>query len=115
MGDSIWIRNFLSSFVFTYSYFLLDKMSSTSQKHRDFVGEPMGDKPVTDVAGIGPVLGGKLENKGFDKAYVLLGQFLLLKKDQEDFMEWMKAEIGANKKQGGDAAGCMHEWCNAFL
>lgn len=43
------------------------RMSSTSQKHRDFVGEPMGDKPVTALSGIGEALGGSLMKKGFDK------------------------------------------------
>ncbi|NXV57061.1 BAF factor, partial [Molothrus ater] len=105
--------------------------SSTSQKHRDFVAEPMGDKPVGSLAGIGDVLGRKLEEKGFDKAglgtlgtpgdlgdtaaYVVLGQFLVLRKDEELFREWLKETCGANAKQSRDCSGCLREWCDAFL
>lgn len=90
-------------------------MSSTSQKHRNFVAEPMGEKPVTELAGIGKVMGEKLTNEGFDKAYVVLGQFLLLKKDEENFRQWLKDTIGANVKYSGDCYNCLKEWCDAFL
>ncbi|MED6268989.1 Barrier-to-autointegration factor, partial [Characodon lateralis] len=90
-------------------------MSSTSQKHKEFVAEPMGEKPVMALAGIGPALGKKLEEHGFDKAYVVLGQFLVLKKDEELFRDWLKDTCGANTKQQRDCYGCLKEWCDAFL
>ena len=90
-------------------------MSSTSQKHKNFVSEPMGNKEVTDLAGIGPVLGERLQKKGFDKAYIVLGQFLLLKKDEELFTGWLKDVCSANAKQGRDCYSCLRDWCNAFL
>lgn len=90
-------------------------MSSTSQKHRNFISEPMGDKPVTDLAGIGEVLGKRLEEQGFDRAYVVLGQFLLLKKNDELFKEWLKETCGANKKQQADCCTCLNEWVEAFM
>ncbi|XP_068135687.1 barrier-to-autointegration factor-like protein [Hyperolius riggenbachi] len=91
-------------------------MSCTSQKHRDFVVEPMGDKPVTALAGIGEVLGKKLEDLGFDKAHVVLGQFLVLRKDEDDlFKEWLKDSCGANSRQAELCSECLQEWCKSFL
>ncbi|XP_063299786.1 barrier-to-autointegration factor-like protein isoform X2 [Pelobates fuscus] len=91
-------------------------MSHTSQKHRDFVSEPMGDKPITALAGIGEVLGSKLEEQGFDKAYVLLGQFLMLRKDADDlFKDWLKDCCGANSRQAELCSSCLKEWCASFL
>ena len=90
-------------------------MSTTSQKHQDFVSEPMGEKEVTAIAGIGPVLGERLSEKGFDKAYVLLGQFLILKKDEELFKDWLKETCGANSHQSGNTYSCLREWCNSYI
>ena len=95
--------------------FIVENMSSTSQKHRNFVSEPMGQKKVTELAGIGEALGGRLDEKGFDKAYVVLGQFLVLKMDEELFYDWLKETCNANSKQCRDCFQCLKEWCEAFL
>ncbi|CAH2218008.1 jg26666, partial [Pararge aegeria aegeria] len=40
---------------------------NTTKKHRDFVSEPIGDKPVSELSGIGKVLGERMEKGGFKK------------------------------------------------
>jgi len=45
----------------------------------------------------------------------VLGQFLVFRKDEELFMEWLKDTTGANKKQQADCFGCLKEWCDQFL
>ncbi|XP_074503355.1 barrier-to-autointegration factor-like [Sebastes fasciatus] len=87
---------------------------STSLKHRLFVGEPMGNKSVTSLPGIGKILGKKLEQQGFDKAYVVLGQFLTLKKDREMFTDWLKDASGANARQARHCDQCLRDYCDAF-
>ena len=42
-------------------------MSTTTKKHRDFVSESMGDKPITAIAGVGEAAAEKLSKKGFEK------------------------------------------------
>lgn len=46
--------------------------SSTTKKHRTFVSEPMGDKSVSHLAGVGPATAKELEKMGYDKAYKYL-------------------------------------------
>lgn len=38
------------------------------------MAEPMGDKPVTELAGVGDVLGQRLEDAGFDKVRLGSGE-----------------------------------------
>lgn len=80
-----------------------------------FVDEPMGNKSCTDLPGISVVLGKRLSDAGFDKAYCVFGQFLLLKKNKELFQEWLNMEVAANKWQSERCYKCLLEWCNQFL
>ncbi|KAF8569942.1 hypothetical protein P879_07840 [Paragonimus westermani] len=74
---------------------------STSQKLRNFVTEPIGDKVVTELPGIGLKLGERLQDKGFDKANVVL--------------DWLKDSCGANAKQSDDCYVALKEWCASFI
>jgi hypothetical protein len=46
---------------------LLTMSSSTTKKFREFMAEPLGDKTIQDVPGIGDVLGTKLSEAGYEK------------------------------------------------
>ena len=69
------------------------------QSLSEFAGEPLRNKPVTSLAGIGEDIGRRLVANGFDRAYVVLGQFLILKKNKGLFIDWIKDTAGANNKQ----------------
>ena len=75
----------------------------------------MRDKEVTDLAGIGLVLGKQLKREGFDKAFRVFGKFLLLKKIKESFVDWIREITKANHKQAGDCYQCLYVWCEEFL
>lgn len=75
----------------------------------------MGEKKVTKIAGIGRVYGERLKEKGIDKAYVMLGFFLYLKKDKEMFVEWIQEACGACTKYSKECYNCLNEWCLNFL
>uniref|UniRef100_A0A0N5AZ66 Barrier-to-autointegration factor 1 n=1 Tax=Syphacia muris TaxID=451379 RepID=A0A0N5AZ66_9BILA len=88
---------------------------STSVKHREFISEPMGEKEVTTIAGIGPAYGEKLTKAGFDKAYVVFGQFLLLKKEKDLFIDWLKEVAGIPSNHATSAYNCLKEWSDQYI
>ncbi|KAK6057539.1 barrier to autointegration factor [Cooperia oncophora] len=65
-------------------------MNRTSVKHRAFTVEPMRDKGITSVPGIGSAYSAKLSEAGFSKATNLYGQYLVLDRNEEAFTGWLK-------------------------
>ncbi|XP_063324426.1 barrier-to-autointegration factor-like protein isoform X2 [Pelmatolapia mariae] len=90
-------------------------MSSSTQKHRTFVSEPMAGKPVTAVPGIGPTLGRELNREGISKASGLLGQYLVHDRNPQSFSQWVKRSSGANSHQANACTQAMKEWTDNNL
>jgi hypothetical protein len=62
-------------------------------------------KLVTDAAGIGKALGVKLEAAGYTRLYNLLGQYLSLNLDKEDFLSWLE-EVGGSSMSRQNRVRC---------
>ncbi|XP_037668410.1 barrier-to-autointegration factor-like protein [Choloepus didactylus] len=90
-------------------------MENMSPKLRAFLSEPIGEKDVGQVDGISCELAVSLVTKGFNKAYILLGQFLLMHKNEAEFQRWIMHCCGATVVEARESARCLKEWCSCFL
>ena len=86
----------------------------TDQKHLDFINEPIGAKPVTELAGIWENLGARMSREGFDKAYVVFGQFLVFNREKEAFVEWMMKTFRARPKSATACYQCLSDYFDQF-
>jgi len=84
-------------------------------KNRNFVNEPMGNKDVTEVSGVGPITGKRMVRKKFSKAWMLFGQFLLLKKNAPDFCFWLETTFSMQERDANQCCQCFSQWCDSFL
>ncbi|XP_076784404.1 barrier-to-autointegration factor-like protein isoform X1 [Arvicanthis niloticus] len=91
------------------------EMDNMSPRLRAFLSEPIGEKDVAWVDGISRELAINLVTKGFNKAYVLLGQFLLMHKNEAEFQRWIICCCGATECEARQSSTCLKEWCACFL
>ena len=90
-------------------------MSTDTQKYRNFISEPMGGKNVTELPGIGSAYGAILCANGFDTADTVLGQFLVLKRNEEMFKAWLHSVCGANSRYQEYCYNGLNSWCNSYI
>lgn len=86
----------------------------TSQVHRRFVREPIGNKGVQALAGVGRVIGGAMAAGGIVRADQVLGRYLVLNKDEATFKKWVRG-FGANAGQQQSCYNCIRGWCTQHL
>ena len=79
---------------------------NTSQKHREFVCQPMGDTLVREVPGIGDAIGTRLNRTGIKFAKDLYARYLLDKRGFKELIE----DHGGNIKHQNDAYKAMKDW-----
>ena len=81
---------------------------------RTFVEEPLGEKSVRAVPGIGPAYEEKLKKKGITKACMLVGQFIYFGGDEKKYIDWLqstKVYEGISNVHARSVFDGIKEWC----
>ncbi|XP_061600808.1 barrier-to-autointegration factor-like protein [Cololabis saira] len=90
-------------------------MATTSQKYMDFVREPLWNKPVTAIPGIGEELDQRLRERGFYNADRVMKLFVQYGRDTESFKTWLMCVIGSPPYMAELCAQALWEWSNIHL
>ena len=76
----------------------------------------MKNKDISAIAGVNGCYIEILKNKGYEKTYHLIGQFLILHQDKVIFETWLESTFGYNNsKWRCDISNCLIEWCDNHL
>ncbi|RWS21374.1 barrier-to-autointegration factor A-like protein [Leptotrombidium deliense] len=86
-----------------------------SAKQMKFLSETIANKPVTEIPGIGVLLGHRFTTLGYPLASDVLKQFLVMDKNEEIFVTWMQNSVRANENQSRQCAQCLQAYCKNFV
>ena len=87
----------------------------SSKKSKIFENEPLKDKEIIDVPGIGEIYSAQMIKFGITKADELLGYFLIFKKNDELFELWLNEEFEMQKIHAKACCNGFKNWCDNFL
>uniref|UniRef100_A0A0N5BU16 Barrier to autointegration factor n=1 Tax=Strongyloides papillosus TaxID=174720 RepID=A0A0N5BU16_STREA len=85
---------------------------STTKKFESFINEPMGEKHVIEVPGVGKKTAEKLGSDGIEKAYQLQGQYLLQGKNESEFNDMLQDKYRMNTKNAGQCTDSISQYTN---
>ncbi len=81
-----------------------------TKKTRKFVSEPIGDKGILCIPGVGPAAQKKFQVDGITQPYQVLGTFM----QDQNFMEWLKHYIRYKNHQA-QCATAIDVYYNNFV
>lgn len=84
-----------------------------TKKHKKFVEEPLREKTVDSIPGIGRTAKAELERKGITTAKEVLGYFLI-EKNEESFYRWLQ-QFDANKGNQKACYKALKEFCSTHI
>lgn len=75
----------------------------------------LAEKTIRNTCGISKNFALTLVELGYNKAYVLLGQFLLFRKEEEFFMDWLMEKGDISEEDALHCCSCIRDWCRINL
>lgn len=96
---------------------IVDPPSNTSKKYNDFTNEPIGNKLVTSIPGVGNETANKLEKLKFVYAKHLVGLFLSpeIDSDESKMKFWFIDNAKMTARRSEEAANCLKNWVGSYV
>ena len=88
---------------------------SSSKKCRQLVAEPIKDKGVEELPGVGAVAAKRLKNYHYPKAEKVLGIFLMMERNEVRFCRWLMSEGCLNSRDQKICYNALNKYCNNHL
>ncbi len=79
------------------------------------MAEPIKDKGVKELPGIGPLAAERMKRYNLWKAEEVLGMFLQYKRDETIFCRWLMSVTGANSKDQKQCYDALQQFCDQHL
>jgi hypothetical protein len=80
-----------------------------------FCSGRLSEKYNINVCGLSTQFSVNLAELGYTQAYVLLGQYLLFRKEDLYFIEWLKEKGKISNEDALRCCNCISEWCRIHL
>ena len=88
----------------------MDNANTTTKKRATFLSTPLNSvTSLNQVPGVGPVTLERLTQRGITSPAQLIGQFMLLNRDQVAMTDWLRSTCAVRQREGEMVAEALFE------